>query len=272
MKNYIQISIRTKTETTSADFGRKFLSQFIGPDGRLTPEFFDSDRARYNSTPFCGIDDALIAWSQFRHVDGMFGEYDTYDAAKWKRKSEPRYSCDFSHTTKNRYGDILTGSVDFTAKWNPKVGWLQLFSNLCEASNAYMAMFHHFTPLEVTKPKSYFAMGMMGASIDPRFRDIPWAMMVGKELTPKIDFETLKFYNFPVEKCGDGHLILVTDNLLDVSQRFDHFVEHREVLRHLLPTELFFDYEEHRRKQLEFMLLFKEYKAKQGIEVKIEPF
>lgn len=272
MKNYIQISIRTKTETISADFGRRFLSQFIEPDVRLTPEFFDSDKARYNNTPFDGMDAALNCWSKLRHRVGIFGEYGTYDASQWKRKSEPRYSCYFSHTGKNRYGDTLTGSLNFSAKWNPKIDWLQLFKNLCGTSNAYMAMFHHFTPVQVTKPKSDFAIGILGASIDPRFRDIPWAMMVGKELTPKIDFDTLKFYNFPVEKCGDGHLIFVTDNLLDVSQRFDHFVEHREVLRHLLPTELFFDYEEHRRKQLEFMLLFKEYKAKQGIEVKIEPF
>ena len=272
MQNYIQISIRTKTETTSADFGRKFLSQFIEPDDRLTPEFFDSKIERYNRTPFTNIDDALSKWCIYQRIVSAIGECDFNESAKWKRKSTPRYSCNFQHTLTNRYGGIHAGHLDFNAKWNPKVDWLQLFSNLCEASNAYMAMFHHFTPVEVAKPKSYFAMGTMGAGTDPRFEDIPWAMMVGKELTPKIDFDTLKFYNFPVKECGDGHLIFVTDSLLDVSQRFDYFVEYREILRHLLPTDLFIDQEEQRRKQLEFMLLFKEYKAKQGIEVKIEPF
>jgi hypothetical protein len=243
MKNYVQITIRTRSETKNIDYGRQFLQIMIDSDSRLEPEYLDCVLTRSNTTPFENLEAGLARWATREMVQGYTTKVDAIWGAKWKRKSRPSYSCEINHTSAAINGDLIPADFGFTAKWNASVNWADLFRSLCALPKTQIAMLHHFTGIEMTKKNSSFEIGSLKAWFDPKFPDISWAMMFGDDFVYAVDVQKLTAHGFPVEAVGSGYLVRVTDSLLDVSQRFDYFCERRELLRTLLPASIFPDRE-----------------------------
>jgi hypothetical protein len=271
MKNYLKITICSKKATSSIEFGRLFLSAFIDSDIRLTPEYLDTMRDRSVNRPFINIDHSIEKWSPKSklQVPGTYQEF--YDKAKWTRKSTPSYQCYMlAHTIRNNFNKIVPSYFSFKAKWDDSVDWSVFFQRLCTVADAQAAMMHRFTPIELGNSNSRFKDLGIHTALNPKFPDISWAMMFGDDFVYAVNVDKLTAAGFPVEAVGSGYLVRVTDSILDISQRYEYFCERREILRSLLPIEIFVDEDEERRKRMEFMKVFAEYKASQGIDVKYE--
>lgn len=267
MKNYVHISIASKIPTHDSIFGRHFLQAMTDVDPRLEPEFIDCVLTRSNTTPFDNLDAGLKRWAVPKTMQIYNAKVDGFWGAKWKRKSRPSYSCEINHMLINIYGNVVPANFGFDARHDTSVDWLVLFRSWCEVSDAQIAMLHHFTNPELINKNRHFEIGSLGAWDDPRLPEIAWAMMLGKDLVQAVDVDKLSALGFPLETVGSGYLVRVTESLNDVSQRFDYFCERREILRNLLPVNIFIDEEEERRKRLEFFEMFKAHKAKEGINV-----
>jgi hypothetical protein len=262
VKNYIQITVKIRKPTYEIEFGRTFLSAFIESDVRLTPEFFDVMKDRSINRRFIDIDHALEKWTTHSSVNVLGRDIPLCSAAKWTRKQEPKYSCYVDHMLITNDGSVSPGRWNFTAKWTPKIDWLNLFRSICHVCDAQAGMLHHFTSPEIRNPPSDFAIGIIAPAINPRFKDISWAMMFGDDFVHAVDVEKLTALGFPVEAVGSGYLVRVTDSLLDVSQRFDYFCERRELLRANLPRDIFTDPDEAEANRAEIERLIKERDAK----------
>lgn len=267
MKNYAQITIRSKKSTSQVEFGRQFLQTMIDVDPRLEPEFIDCVLTRSNTTPYGNLDAALTRWATQQVVRGYAVKVDSVWGAKWKRKSRPSYSCEISHTRTSINGELIPSSLNFHARYDLSVDWFALFRSWCEVSDAQIAMLHHFTNPELINEYRDFEIGSLGAWFNPRFPEIAWAIMLGEDFVQAVDISKLTALGFPVDAVGSGYIVRVTDSLNDVSQRFDYFCERREILRNLLPVNIFVDEDEERRKRIEFFEMFRAHKAKEGINV-----
>ena len=267
MKNYVHIKIRSKKPTSQVEFGRQFLQAMTDVDPRLEPDYLDCEVTRSNTTPYNNLEEGLNRWAVPKTVQVYANKVDGFSGAKWKRKSRPNYSCEIDHMLINIYGNVVPANLRFNARYDLSVDWFALFRSWCDVSDAQIAMLHHFTDTEMKAKNDSFEIGSLGAWFDPRFPEIAWAMMLGAEFAQAVDVEKLAALGFPVEAVGSGYLVRVTDSLNDVSQRFDYFCERREILRNLLPVNIFVDEDEERRKRIEFFEMFRAHKAKEGINV-----
>jgi hypothetical protein len=258
MKNYVQITIRSKKATDKTEYGRQFLLAMINTDPRLEPEFIDCVLTRRNTTPYDNLEYALTRWATRKTGQAYTAKVDGVWGAKWKRKSRPSYGCRISHMLIDNYGDISPSNFNFSAKYDESVNWPELFRLWCTVSDAQIAILHHFTEPELINKYRDFEIGNLGILWKPSFPEIAWAMMFGDDFVHAVDVEKLTALGFPVEAVGSGYLVRVTESLLDVSQRFDYFCERRELLRANLPRDIFTDPDEAEANRAEIERLIKE--------------
>lgn len=260
-KNYIKIALRSKKDTKQIEYGRQFLNAMMEAEPRLEPEFFDCELERYNTTSYKNLDDALKRWTTRKSIKGYTQEVEGDWAAKWKRKKQPKYDCYMRHMVITKSSYINPGNFNFTSNWYENINWIKLFDALCKVSDAQIGMLHHFTPNEALNDCDAFELGSFGAWSNPRFPDISWAMMFGDDFAPRLNVDKLRELGFSADVVGSGILVRVTDDILDVSTRYDYFCERRELLRANLPHDFFTDPEEERRKVEEFTKMYLEHKG-----------
>ena len=246
MNNYVRITLEIKGETHSRDFGRALLSVFCNFAPSLMPDLLDSGEDGPHRTPFDDLETAMNQWGKTFSLDMRGGDPDAYWGARWKRKQEPRYNAYFMHGIFNRRNFLTPSTLSFKAKWNPKVDWAELFLRLCNACDTRAALMHHLTPRELSSAISDFAYGIIAPTLNTRFHDlrfpgITWAMMFGAEFLDRVDARAIKDAGFGVRQVGTGYLVQVTDSLLDVLKRYDHFCERRETLLAFVPASVLRD-------------------------------
>ncbi|WP_201766100.1 hypothetical protein, partial [Verminephrobacter aporrectodeae] len=69
---------------------------------------------------------------------------------------------------------------------------------------------------------------------DEGIPNLGWATFFGREYTKEIDAEKLRANGFAVEAIGDGHLVILTENIFDVADNFPLFSARRSELKKLL--------------------------------------
>lgn len=261
MKDYLLLILRNKEETYTKSYGNCILQAMVDVDQKLEPEFFDCVLERYNTTSYENLDDALKRWTTRKSIKGYTQEVEGDWGAKWKRKKQPSYRCENNHMKINLNGDLVPSELSLTAKWNKSVDWNNLFKSWCSIGDTQIAFLHHFTEFEMVNKHNDFKIGSFGAWSNPRFPDISWAMMFGDDFAPRLNVDKLRELGFSADVVGSGILVRVTDDILDVSKRYDYFCERRELLRANLPHDFFIDPEEERIKVEEFTKMYLEYKG-----------
>jgi hypothetical protein len=249
MKRYIQIAIRTRSNTTDWKVGERLIDSFGIGDGLLMPEYasyFNPDKIK---DPFLGkaACEAIWAVKCAIHLPGPGGLRDFFADFAWRRKKMLKCTGYVVHTSKNIYLNTVPGNLSFNSVYSEKIDWYSLFKIWCEIFPPQLGMLHIFTKPELEfKVNEYdsFQIGSFNAALKPDIPNAAWAMVYGDEFAEKVDVDRIVSAGFPIEKLGNAYLVRVTENIQDVLNDFPRFSKRRAELKSLFPENFFLIKEE----------------------------
>lgn len=242
-KPSVLISLETVCETESKDFARRFMQGLIDTSPRLTPELVSTDEQFKDS--FNSLDDFVDEWWAIpttSHTDGrLIG--DSFWGPHWKRKSALASRGMVTHGLINLKGERTPSSLWFEARWQPQVGFDDLFEDWVELSKPSVGSLHLFTDSERQQSQggaaASFAAGSFGGPAKPGIPNIGWAMAYGSDYAAEVDVTRIKAAGFPVDDREGIVIVRVTENLSDVVDNFAHFSRRRAELKAMFRPDLF---------------------------------
>ncbi len=259
MKLETQITIRTKRETASWDFGRRFIDILLEQRDKMRPELiapYSEDGFR-DRIKFEDIESCEPYWAQ-PYVSRPQGSYiEGHSDFLWRRRKVVKTDGLFAHTSKNIKSQIVPGKIYMTSAWHKTVNWAGLFRDWCEHMKPQIGMAHVLTGPEMFELPKYnllectdeeaqfeggwsdFRLGSFGAALKPEIPNIGWAMFYGDEFAKDVDYEAISATGFPIEKIGNGYLVQVTEDINDVVNDFAIFSKKRAELKSLFRDDLF---------------------------------
>jgi hypothetical protein len=231
-------------DTIPWEFGERFFKTLVEADPRLFPEKLGWGGVNH---PVRSIDDCKEHWGQIGKMGDMDGNgwRDFVQDTDMKRSKAPRFHGSFDHAFVNRRFDFVLGHCSLFCAVDKKIDWKALFIKLIALLKPPFASLHLATPRENNSqiyPQEYlegmhfshFNTGVHALGL--RERGIPnlwWGMYFGAEHAGELDTGVLRANEFSAETIGEGHLVTVTNDLFDVKNRFDYFVERRAALKKL---------------------------------------
>lgn len=243
VKPTVLISIDTRAETETIDFGRAFIQSLCDQDERLVPELLSTSE-NYKD-PFIGVDDFLTNWWATpvkTTVDGQ-SRPDSFDGPFWKRKSALASRGMVIHGITDLKYYKHDSSLWFECRWAKNVDFSNLFRAWVELSQSKIGMLHVFTAAEnywkEYSADSSFRVGSFGGPAKPGIPNIGWSMAFGKDYAHEVDVERIKAANFLVDQIGDVLIVRVTENFSDVIDDFEYFSTRRSELKSLFRSDLF---------------------------------
>lgn len=240
MKSYIQISIRTKSETIGWGAGERLIDSLSLNDGLLIPEQVSHNADKFTE-PFMGRATSESVWASKAtiRVNGALSDF--YQDFAWRRKNAIKCSGSVVHTSRNIRGQIIPGSVRFNSACSERVDWYSLFKAWCEIFPPQLGMLHLFSDPELGshEKNNSFQIGSFNSALKPDIPNIGWAMFYGDEFAKEVNADRLAASGFPVEKLSDGYLVRVTKNLQDVTSDFSLFSKRRAELKSLFREDFF---------------------------------
>lgn len=242
MKPYIQISIRTKTETTGCGVGERLIDSLNLGGGLLAPEQVSHNADKF-TMPFVGKAKSVGVWATKAaiRVNGFLAEF--HQDFAWRRKKKIKSSGIVVHTSRNLRGQVVPGAVRMNSAYSEKIDWYSIFKGWCEIFPPQLGMLHYFTEpeLQLHMVHDSFQIGSFNAALKPDVPNAGWAMFYGNEFAEKVDVKRIAKAGFPVEKIGDGYLVRVTEDIQDVVRNFSLFAQRRTELKSLFPDGFFLD-------------------------------
>lgn len=244
MKQYIQITIRTKAATGSWAVGEQFIGTLEEHGGLLLPEQISHNPDKFieSYSGKMAMEERWAAPCTLRYDGGMV---ELAEEFAWRRKKAIKSSGYVSHTKRNVRGQIVPGGVSFTSAYSQNVDFHLLFRQWCHIFPPQIGMLHPFLPNELASLGRYdsFRVGSFNASLRPDIPEAAWAMFYGPDFCPRIDVERLLAAGFFVEQMGEGILVRVTECIEDVENDFPMFVRRRAELKCLFPVGFFLNKE-----------------------------
>jgi hypothetical protein len=249
-KPLIRISLTTRLDTASWEFGRQVLELLCEADARLLPEKVNNFEPI--KIPVTSVEECEKYWSPEAKLTGpgggaLFFKMDFL----WRRSRAIKSSGHVLHTSHNRFGKLKFGWVTFQATPDKKTNWHRLFHRLCTLAQPNFGTLHLCTHAE-TQPGAFgaesdanygtndFLLGTAGIALEQRgLANLAWATFFGQEFAAEVDPEKLRAHGFGVEAIGDGFLVTVTPSLFDVANNFVQFSSRRAELKNLFRLGLF---------------------------------
>lgn len=260
MKPKLQLTIRTREETVSWDFGRRFLRVLMDGGDRLRPQWittFCETEFRTNKREFVGVDGCEPFWAQTASYHSESGVREFPCDFLWRRRKTVKHDGWVKHTSRSIRNNVLPGTARLYGAWHKAVGWSKLFRDWCVVMRPQIGMLHVLTEPErfklVARDVSEwteeeerffcgwrdFRIGSFGASLKPEIPNVGWAMFYGDEFAVEVDEEAIADAGFPIEKIGEGYLVRVTESIDDVIDDFPLFSARRAELKSLFREGLF---------------------------------
>jgi len=240
VKPHVLISIVPGGETNSWPSGAALLDTLIGADGRLMPEKVG------NTEPLKVSVTAISECAPFWAIpDGEKGTIFEGNAQSfmWTRGRSPKSSGHVIHKHRNIHGRERPGWIIFRSEVDRKIDWYEVFRSLCLLFNPLYATLHVLGELEqdssayTEEERNSFGFndhvrGLPYVSLKEKgLANISWANYFGPDLKGDVRQTEIRDAKFLVEEIGDGVMLRVTDDLLDVATDFDEFSRRRSQLR-----------------------------------------
>lgn len=244
MKPYIKISIKTKSKTIGWDTGEAFIGSLGANNGLLIPEQISHDVDRFaDSCIGVDVNEGIWASKGTMSVNGSLSDF--YQDFAWRRKKAVKCSGNVVHTSLNRLGQVVPGSVRLKSSYSEKIDWYCIFKSWCEIFPPQLGMLHLFSEPELGPNEKYnsFQIGSFNSALKPDVPNIGWAMFYGDEFSREVNADEISAAGFPIEHIGDGYLIRVTDNINDVVSSFLEFSNRRSELKGFFREDFFLDRE-----------------------------
>ncbi len=259
MKLRTQITVRTKCETTSWAFGKRFLEILLEQGNKLVPEQIavGSEGGFRDKIMFGGINACEEYWAKHYTYRSEGNYFEGCEDFLWRRRKAAKTNSLFSHTKKNIKNQIVPAEASLTADWHKVIDWGALFCGWCEHMVPQVAMLHVLAEPEMFELPGYnllectdeeaqferawndFRLGTFGAALKPEIPNIGWAMFYGDEFAHEVDEAAISAAGFPIEKIGEGYLVQVTEDINDVVNDFAMFSKKRAELKSLFRDDLF---------------------------------
>jgi hypothetical protein len=238
MKSYVQISIRTRVDTTELERGRALVA-LLDSHG-LTPEQVSFNPDKFKDD-FLGDESLERWWAAIATVRSQGRSFEAPMPFAWRRKKVVRSSGYVRHRIYNHAGKLVPGSVSISAAWNTRIDWRMFFSELVRIFPPQIGMLHLFTSREIGRRGAWssFEIGSFGASLAPELHNIAWATYLGDEFSEEGDRAAMKREGFIVDEYANGYLVQVTASLEDLDRSFDLFSAKRAELKTLYRQGIF---------------------------------
>ncbi|WP_242167924.1 MULTISPECIES: hypothetical protein [unclassified Pseudomonas] len=242
MKPYVQISIRTKSETIGWGVGEAFISSLSREGELLVPEQV-SHNADKLGEPFMGVAASEACWASKAAIRFNGALSDFYLDFAWRRKKAVKGRGSVIHTARNVRGQVVPGAITYRSASSKSVDWYSLFKAWCEIFPPQLGMLHLFSEPELGPHEKYnsFQIGSFKSALKPDVPNIGWAMFYGDEFAEEVDVERIAASGFPIEKLNTGYLVRVTENIQDVASDFSLFSTRRAELKSLFRESFFLD-------------------------------
>lgn len=238
MKTYVQISIRTKSETTDWSFGERLLESLEGVG--LVPEQVSHNADKFIE-PFLGVEESKSVWASLASIRFNGSTRDFYQDFAWRRKSAIKCTGSVIHTARNMNGKLVPGGLSFRAGFSDSVDWMSLFKSWCDIFPPQLGMLHIFTApeLQLSEKNGSFQIGSFNSALKPEVPNIGWAMFYGDEFAKEVNSDEVEASGFPLESLNNGYLVSVTNNIQDVVSDFSLFSKRRAELKRLFRDGFF---------------------------------
>ncbi|WP_046384109.1 hypothetical protein [Pseudomonas veronii] len=240
MKQYTQMSIRTKVDTFEWKFGKDFIASLYEWGGLILPEQISHNADKFVDL-FVGGDECKDYWGaegEIR-VNGSMSRF--HEDFAWRRKKTIKSTGYIRHKTQNIRSQLVPGSINFRSACSDKVDWYLLFKKWCEIFSPQLGCLHQFAGLELDPrhKNDSFQIGSFNSALKPDVPNIGWAMFYGDEFAEAVDADQIAAAGFPIEKIDNGYLVRVTENFQDVLDNFPVFSRRRAELKALFREEFF---------------------------------
>jgi hypothetical protein len=142
-------------------------------------------------------------------------------------------------TKRDKYGDLIEGSIAISAAFNADTAWLDFFKNVCAMTEAIAGFLHIPAEIEIHKTTPgyspyYFPLG--GTIAKKQLSNIAWATFFGAPFAKEADFAELAKLGYHVEELAGGYLLLMSDDIMDCFNDFPTFSRRRvELKKHFRP-------------------------------------
>ncbi|NVZ29651.1 hypothetical protein HX881_29155 [Pseudomonas gingeri] len=240
MKPYVQIAIRTKSETIGWGVGEAFVASLSRDEGLLVPEQVSHNADKFIE-PFMGTAASEGDWAAKAaiRVNGVLSDF--YQDFAWRRKKAVKCSGSVVHTARNARGQLVPGAISFRSVSSERVDWYSLFKAWCEIFPPQLGMLHLFSEPELGphEKNNSFQIGSFNSALKPDVPNIGWVMFYGDEFSAEVDAERIAASGFPIEKLNNGYLVRVTESLQEVASNFPLFSKRRAELKSLFREDLF---------------------------------
>ncbi|WP_455824838.1 hypothetical protein [Pseudomonas graminis] len=240
MKPYVQITIRTKSETIGWGVGEAFISSLSRDGGLLVPELVSHNADKFGES-FMGVAASEACWASKAaiRVDGAMSDF--YLDFAWRRKKTVKGSGSVIHTARNARAQVVPGAVRYRSASSESIDWHSLFRAWCEIFPPQLGMLHLFSEPELGphEKNNSFQIGSFNSALKPDVPNIGWAMFYGDEFAEEVDVERITASGFPIEKLNTGYLVTVTEHIQDVVSDFPFFSKRRAELKKLFREDFF---------------------------------
>ena len=242
MRAYIQIAIRTNSETIGWGVGSRLFDSLSSNGGLLAPEFVSHNADKVTEI-FDGQKKMERFWAEKASIQANGTISDFFLDFAWKKESFLKSSGRVSHTFRNLKNQIVPGDICLKSEYGDKINWYGLFKNWCDIFPPQLGMLHLFSDPELGphERRNSFQIGSFNAALKPDIPNIGWAMFYGNEFAEKIDAEGIFRAGFPIEKMSNGYLVRVTEDIKDIARDFEFFARQRTELRSLFPSGFFLE-------------------------------
>ncbi|GFM84116.1 hypothetical protein PSCICN_48080 [Pseudomonas cichorii] len=240
MKQYIQMSIRTRVDTFEWEYGEKFISSLYGDGGIFLPEQISNNADKFVDL-FVDKAGCRKYWEGVGsvRVNGVASPF--HEDFAWRRKKAVKSKGYVRHKTTNVRSQIVPGSINFRSDCSEKINWYLLFRTWCEIFSPQLGCLHQFAGIELDpiRKNDSFQIGSFNAALRPDVPNIGWAMFYGDEFAEAVDVEKIAAAGFPIEKINNGYLVRVTEELQSVVSDFSFFFKRRADLKALFREGFF---------------------------------
>ncbi|APQ10302.1 hypothetical protein BJP27_01825 [Pseudomonas oryzihabitans] len=240
MKQYVQVSIRTKVDTFDWEIGKKFIASLYAGGGLILPEQISHSADKFVDL-FMSGDECRNYWGAegVIKVNGSASRF--YEDFAWRRKKTIKSNGYIRHKTQNIRAQVIPGSINFRSDCSDRLDWYLLFKKWCEIFSPQLGCLHQFGGLELDPryKNDSFQIGSFNSALKPDVPNIGWAMFYGDEFAEAVDVNKIAAAGFPIERMGNGYLVRVTENFEDVIERFTLFSRRRAELKALFREGFF---------------------------------
>ena len=245
---YLLISAIPDGETVGWGRGQALLNALVNADARLMPEKVGvTEPLRFQVS---SINDCESFWAVAEDPasGGVEGNADSF---MWKRTRAIKSSGLMIHKHRSKSGRTRPGRFIFRANFDKRCDWKSLFIEVCSILRPKYATLHYFGEFE-QDTKNYRQVDLESYGYNDHVNGLPfvslakrglanisWANYFGPDMVNVVPEEIVRSAGFPIRDLVDGKLVLVSEQIHDVVDRFPEFSRRRAELKGLFGIEMF---------------------------------